>query len=838
MLELSKYRYVHLFLLLSIYFIAIIVNAQESKTTISNTSLAEKIYLQLDKDIYTTGSTIWFKSIVTKSLDNSPTDLSGILYVELINAEKTILEKKLIKLNHGIGDGHFDLTETLQSGTYLIRTYTEWNKNFDTDFFFEKYIQVFSIYDITTTKEGTSENELPSTEIHPEITSTINNDIDLQFLPESGELVNGLSSKVGFKALNSFGSGIPVEGTVFDNENNQVSTFKSNALGMGSFELDSVNGNKTYYAKLKNASKIHPLPKATLMGNVMSVVEKDKIITANISSNYLKTDSIYLNVSFRGTTLHELKAPLKNGNLKFLFSSNELPEGIIGFKMMDTNKKIVAERLYFNKRFTTDLNLKIATNKSNYSKREMTNLTLETTDGKGEFINANASILVIDKKELGEMQSLHDNILSYFLLNSELKGEIENPGYYFNENKNMLADLDALMLTQGWRHYKYSKVYETLSFNPETALTVSGTASNKSLNNKSNQVDLTMMTFGKEEILYTQTTDSLGRFNFDLDDEFGGSLNILIQSTKKAGKKVDYDFKIDEKKSPTIVFDPKKPSKKQDPIIEKEAKRARVMDDLYIPDGSVALDEVLLTGRNLNTAQQKVTNRFGEPDIIIDGKELKEKEKRWHSGIYDILHYNFPDKVRILRDSVGGLRIQAINNQLTLVVVDGIPVQLYEYSQLQNIPASEIISVEVIEYAKFFKTFCIKVYSPLGRESECSDPRKGPQGNIVAIYTKSQKGIHSAYSYKPKGLSQITIPVFSESKTFYAPKYDKSTQDDLEWPDLRTLIHWQPILKTNDSGKVEISFYNGDATGDMMVIVEAISDNGAISYQEYTYKVK
>ncbi|HTO34758.1 MAG TPA: MG2 domain-containing protein, partial [Flavobacterium sp.] len=186
--------------------------SQESESIISNTTLAEKIYLQLDKDIYTTGSTIWFKSIVTTSLDNAPTDLSGILYVELISAEKKLIEKKLIKLNQGIGEGHFDLPEILPTGNYLIRAYTEWNRNFDSDFFFEKYVQVFSIYDSTTIKERTSQNELPSVEVQPETTSTITNEIDLQFLPESGELVHGLSSKIGFKALNSFGNGIPVEG--------------------------------------------------------------------------------------------------------------------------------------------------------------------------------------------------------------------------------------------------------------------------------------------------------------------------------------------------------------------------------------------------------------------------------------------------------------------------------------------------------------------------------------------------------------------------------------------------------------------------------------------------
>src|SRR5690606_32354254 len=165
---------------------------------------------------------------------------------------KTIIEKKLIKINNGIGDGYFDLPETLVAGSYLIRAYTEWNKNFDSDFFFEKYIQVFSIYDRTTSDKKEVLQTQISEEEQSEIHSGINNNIDLQFLPESGELVHNLSSKIGFKALDTFGYGTPIEGIILDNENKQIAVFKSNSLGMGSFQLDSVNSNKTYHAKLKN----------------------------------------------------------------------------------------------------------------------------------------------------------------------------------------------------------------------------------------------------------------------------------------------------------------------------------------------------------------------------------------------------------------------------------------------------------------------------------------------------------------------------------------------------------------------------------------------------------
>jgi hypothetical protein len=172
-----------------------------------------------------------------------------------------------------------------------------------------------------------------------------------------------------------------------------------------------------------------------------------------------------------------------------------------------------------------------------------------------------------------------------------------------------------------------------------------------------------------------------------------------------------------------------------------------------------------------------------------------------------------------------------------MVVIDGKPVYPYEYGYLQHIQASEVTSLEVIELAKFYRNFCVQIYASEW-EKKCMDPAKGPQGNIIAIYTKAQKGIHGAYSHKPKGLSQTTVPVFSESKTFYAPKYDKIIPDDLKTPDLRTLIHWQPIIKTNDASKSEISFYNGDVTGDMLVIVEAITENGEVAYEEFIYKVE
>ena len=85
--------------------------SQEFEAATSEVS-PEKIYLQLDRQVYANDKIIWFKSIVTNAADHAPTQLSGILYVEFIGPNKKVLEKKLIKLEKGLGNGFFKLNRS------------------------------------------------------------------------------------------------------------------------------------------------------------------------------------------------------------------------------------------------------------------------------------------------------------------------------------------------------------------------------------------------------------------------------------------------------------------------------------------------------------------------------------------------------------------------------------------------------------------------------------------------------------------------------------------------------------------------------------------------------
>src|SRR5450759_4128425 len=86
----------------------------------------EKIYLHLDRPSYWANDDIWFKAY----LQNSPISDCNI-FVELLNSSGTVLQKKMYWVQHGLAYGDMHLADTIPSGVYQIRAYTNWMRNFD-----------------------------------------------------------------------------------------------------------------------------------------------------------------------------------------------------------------------------------------------------------------------------------------------------------------------------------------------------------------------------------------------------------------------------------------------------------------------------------------------------------------------------------------------------------------------------------------------------------------------------------------------------------------------------------------------------------------------------------
>ena len=519
--------------------------SQDNNGTL-DTSVAEKIYLQLHSNAYAMDQDIWFKAIVTGTENHMPSNLSRLLYVDLIGPNEQVVVHKLVKLNKGIGQGAFELNMDMLQGRYLIRAYTQWNRNFGDDFMFKAYVDLYAptqnnykdpidALSVEEKEYGSwiltgqlrpqrmgSENErqvqvyldwgkgkdtikvnrkgrdqYPLDYEIPEksdwITLTLdtgqglrhtktivlnNPPLDLQFFPEGGEIIHGFRNKIGFKAVGLDGKGKMVQGGVLDAKGQKVASFKSNHLGMGFFFFEA-DSSSSYIANIVftdslGAAVTYPLPKVVSKGSILSVARaKDKILI-QVESNHLN-GRIFIKASCRGTDYYLMEGALREGRLVYQLASDKLPEGIIVFTLMDEQRIPVSERLYFNESEQDRLDISLSTDKEYYGRKEPTKLDIEVSGSSWALTNTNLSILAINKEHWH--QGKGQTIRSYFLLGSELRGEVEEPDYYFREDRSTsYNDLDALLLTQGWRRYKYPLKRQAPKFYwPQPALVVKGT---------------------------------------------------------------------------------------------------------------------------------------------------------------------------------------------------------------------------------------------------------------------------------------------------------------------------------------------------------------------------
>jgi hypothetical protein len=664
--------------------------------------------------------------------------------------------------------------------------------------------------------------------------------LDLQFFPEGGEIIHGFRNKIGFKAVGLDGKGKMVQGEVLDAKSHKVASFKSNHLGMGFFYVEA-DSSSSYSANIVYSDSLgtevtYPLPRVVSKGSILSAGRiKDKILI-QVESNNLN-DSVFIKASCRGMDYYLMEGPMRDGRFVYHKPSNKLPEGIIVFTLMDSNRNPLAERLYFNESGQDRLDISLSTDKEHYGRKEPIKLDIEVS-GKGSApITTDLSILAINKEHWH--QGKGETIRSYFLLTSELRGEVEEPDHYFREDRpNSYNDLDALLLTQGWRRYKYPVKRQGAKFYwPQPALAVKGTVrSGFPKRQLVNGADISLVTFGKTPSFYTQETDSMGRFHFLLDDAYGKRMKILLNSKDQEGKKTNYTILMDTLNSPKVEYEPVISVEKVDPVARAvvRAQRERqkteaIFDSLY---GVTQLDEVVVEGYRLTPERQKAYKQFGEPDVVIEGDVLRSKERKWSYGLYSILMFEYGDQVTIEQFSDGFMLAHIIGGrgEPTLLAVDGKLLTKEQYESVPHMPPGIVESVELIKYAKFF----VKQYLTVFPET---DPLEAPKlGHIISVYTKGGVGIYGTDRPAP-GTLESTIEVFSPEKEFYAPKYDRPVPEDSQKPDLRSLIHWSPSIKTDQDGKASASFYNGDIAGDYIIVVEAISSDGRIGYQEKMYRV-
>ena len=878
----------------------------------SNSFDAEKIYLQLSGNTFNTSETIWFKAVVTDVYNHELTTRSGVLHVELIDPlDNRILDKNLLKITNGISTGFFQLHSSYQEGTYIVRGYTEWNKNFGSDFICSVPINIFRVQredsgtdpirNIVLTKDLTSKESAISTtidinkldslhsgeaklymkwkggsdsiQIKPKNKKSYNkvqykvpldvpvinfrlqtkNEVytksivlnedhgSLQFFPEGGSLVDGLQSAVGFKYLDYQGKGKQIQGIIVDSDNKQITEFNSNIFGMGKMIIIPEEGKKYYgllTTKSGNTMKFE-LPQAKKSGLVLSLVGNEPNRELRIWNSEKNNDQFFIRFFHRGKNLYYLKARFVNGRFSYTIQSDSLPHGVIGFTVYDKEHKPIAERHFFNKINNEGLNIEMELSKNQFTVRESVPVSISTKI-KGRPVPASLSIMAIDSSYFFGTNLDRNTIVSYFLLQSDIKGNVQNPSYYFESDENF-RELDYLMLTQGWTNYKYKEKKRSRLFDAEKGLAIKGSV-NLDKENSINIVgdkkyELNLLLMGDRIETYKIESGSDGHFKFELADSYGNGRNFVMQPTAVANKSGNLKINIQEYEVPEIKYNVEKIIVPADQTVEtkvvEKINRDIRLDPFLLPS-TIALNEVVVSDYKITPERNEMLELHGMPDVVIENKELANKQKKWTRSLYRWLLFNYPDEIRVKRINKGtGFEVAYVPSAgWTYVVIDGIPIHERDYRLIGTIPVTAVKSAEIIYNTNTANTYHGQVFdcAPI-----CPPP---PFPAILAIYTYSGKGLSGAFpKAKRTNLINDVAPQFTAVREFYVPKYQEPSEIDWSMPDARSLLHWTPNLSTDQKGQAELTYFNSDLTGSMVILCEGITSSGKVGYSELFYTV-
>jgi len=513
-------RTIHFILVFLFYASAFFAQESPVKTMISafeeysNNHPVEKIYLQLDKPYYAAGETMYFRAYLTDMDLSQDSVASKIIYVELSDTKKNLVKRILLYSEQQEFAGQILLSDSLPSAYYHLRAYTNWMRNAGEDYFFHRDIYI----------GNASEQKI----ITPQAF-----DYQVSFFPEGGQLLAGFSDNIAFKALGNDGFGTEVRGILSDSEGEELLKFNSRHFGMGSFNFTPEKG-KTYKVSVqsKGIAKEYSLTPIS-EGITLSAHQDERSIYLTIRSTIDEKDSIYIIGQSRNTVYYTLNGMTKGREQQIVIDKAKFPAGIAQFTLFKDGHP-VSERLLFIDREDA-LNIDIIPDKEEYGDREKATVQILVTDSFGDPVEGSFSLSVTDNKTV--QPSINEqNIKGSLLLDSDLKGTIESPGWYFSGNDpERLVALDNLLCTQGWSRFVWDKITATSvpAYPAENEFKIIGKVTNLF---GQPVKEASIILFSKDNVPGKATTNKDGRFSFYGLNCPEGTAFVLQCRTKREGK--------------------------------------------------------------------------------------------------------------------------------------------------------------------------------------------------------------------------------------------------------------------------------------------------------------
>jgi hypothetical protein len=757
----------------------------------------EKIHVHFDKTIYNKEETIWYKIYILD--DQGLTQLSKNVYMEWFDQAGKLIRQHVAPLFQSTAKGSFDLPADYTGSVIRMKVYTRWSLNDDPAFGFERDIVI-------------NNNE---TIVKP--SKTENNTL-VNVFPEGGELITGLNSLVAFKATDKFGKPVNIKGLLVNQLGKTLDTIKVRHDGMGSFRLmpKAAESYSLKWIDPAGNTGIIAIPVNPKEGITLSVTTNNEFAnvkverTANIPENFKRLNLlVHMNqvVLFK-VSLNTADKPLLAANIPI----EGLNTGILQFSLFSSDWLPMAERIVFVNNREHEFGAKI-----------IPQLVTLTKKGKNVFdifvadtTVTNMSVAVTDAS-LESSQANH-TIYSDFLLSSELKGKIHNPGYYLSsDSDSVTANLDLVMLTNGWRKFNWEKLKASIA--PEIKYPVETDiirVSGKVYGLKTVSANDLMLN------LIIQNKDSSKNFIFQPVTKEGlfQSENMFIFDTARIFYNFNQNQKLNELTQ--VQFD--------NGLLKASAKMLELKDENML---NLWNDSVSLAKMNAFLQMQEDWKKRSSyktlQEVIIKAKAKSNEQaidERYASGLFaggDAQVFDFLndpaalggiDIISYLQGRVAGLMINRSGASTTMSWRGATP-DLY-LDQMQ-VGADFIQSINVQDIA-MVKVFRPPFFGSMG----------GGSGGAIAIYTKKGGDFKGDNSKSSKSMQSTLLVGYTRFKEFFNPQYENPAENNDT--DIRTTLYWNPYVITNKkSPRFKVQFFNNDISKRLQIVLEGVNADGKIT---------
>ncbi len=756
----------------------------------------EKMHIHFDKTIYNKEETIFYK--VYLLTPDGLSNLSKNLYVEWYDTTGKMIKQTVAPLYQASAKGSFDIPATYTGNFIHVKAYTRWMLNDDPAFSYEKDISVNSALNAPIKKPA------------PVLKTR------LETFPEGGFLIQDIPVRVAFKATNQYGTPVFVKGAVVNDKNKLIDSLRVKHDGMGSFVLTALAGEtyKINWTDENGKTGSAPITAPKTEGAALSIkTTNEKALvhverTKNIPDNFRRLNlfvhmnqSLLYKISLNATEKTALNAEVP---------IDELPTGILQFTLFTSDWLPIAERVVFVNNRQHEFNTKLNPAMVSLDKRGKNVLEVVVSDTAA----ANLSISVTDAT-IGQPDE--QTIFSDILLSADIRGKINNPGYYLSsDSDSVMANLDLVLLTNGWRRFDWEKIRKgigpSLTYPVEKdfmkvagkvfgakSVTGSPLLLNLIIAGKDSSKNLAFIPVEKdgsfqERGLYFYDTARLF-YSFNGNNKLTDVTQVQFENglLKQIPKKIQYA----DTYRPVKFSDSVARARMNYFLNEQELLKKRM--------ASTTLEEVIVRARKKSKEQQMEEKYATGLFSGGDAQSFDLTDDAAALGVQDILSY--------LQGRVAGLIITGSGSSATMSWRGATP-DLYINETVSSVDMVQTMNVRDIAMIKVFRP---PFFGSIG----------GGAGGAIAIYTKKGSDARKA-DPNAKGLENTVLGGYSRFKEFFNPNYDKPPETFEN--DNRTTLYWNPYIITNKKNpRFKIVFYNNDVTKKMQIVLEGVNSDGKMT---------